>query len=148
VQRQGTANSFVPYNLMRRLQLSQSFFIILANNEDIVIVLVRELETNHRFSNSQSFFFLLATIIAHALIESYENTMTSHSSSSRIPPKGSTRCPPTPSVVHPWTVAAFHVHFPFFFILQYSFAMYTRCIHSYMNHSSSASAITKLFQHS
>jgi len=59
VQRHGTANSLVPNNSMRFLQLSHKTFIILANNEDIVIVLVRGHETNHGFSNSQSFFFLL-----------------------------------------------------------------------------------------
>jgi len=46
------------------------------------------------------------------------------------------------------TCAGRQVHFPFFLILQYSLPMYTRCIHYYMNHSSSASAITKLFQQS
>lgn len=36
------------------------------------------------FRDEYSFFFLLATIIAHALIESYEDTMTNHSSSPSI----------------------------------------------------------------
>ncbi|AXH78651.1 MAG: hypothetical protein [Circular genetic element sp.] len=47
-------------------------------------------------------------------------------------------------------VAATHFHLPVVlsFILQYSFAMYTPCIHHYMNHSSSASATIRLDQHS
>lgn len=89
-----------------------------------------------------SFFFLQLTVayffncIGFLIISKYDKTR-SHSSSSKFHTSVyfsvSFFIPPLSCGISSMVLADFQVHFPPRLTRQYSFAMYTRCIHHYIN---------------
>ncbi len=108
---QGTTLSVVPYNSITILHVAQMFAVNITRSTYVHVL--------HAIKCDYLIFTIL-TINEYHSSSSFPGTLSMYTVNS--------------SAVHSsWTTeAATHVHFPSRFTRQYSFAMYTRCIHRHI----------------